>query len=198
MNVKRLTLGNYATNCYILWKDSENRCLLIDPGYEPEEIWRNLRALGLNVDAILLTHGHFDHVGAVRPLAEATGCAVYLCEKDLSLPEELTAGPLYNTDSYEDGEEMTLAGLTFRVLETPGHTPGSVCLLFGDQMFSGDTLFAGSCGRVDFPGGDGRQMELSLARLRALPGNFEVHPGHGPETTLDDERRMNPYLKGAV
>lgn len=198
MNVKRLTLGDYATNCYILWKDGESRCLLIDPGYEPEEIWKNLRALGLTLDAILLTHGHFDHVGAVRPLAEATGCAVYLCEKDLSLPEGLTAGPLYNTDSYEDGETLTLAGLTFRVMETPGHTPGSVCLLFGKQLFSGDTLFAGSCGRIDFTGGDGRQMELSLARLRALAGDFRVYPGHGPETTLEQERRTNPYLKGAV
>lgn len=198
MNVKCLTLGDYETNCYILWKEGANRCLVIDPGYAPEEILKAVRALGLTMEAILLTHGHFDHVGAVRSLETVTGCAVYLCEKDLALPESLTAGPLYNTDSFEDGETLTLAELTFRVLETPGHTPGSVCLLFGDKLFSGDTLFAGSCGRIDFPGGDGRQMELSLARLRALPGDFAVYPGHGPETTLDDERRTNPYLKGAL
>ena len=119
---------------------------------------------------------------------------MFLCEQDLALPGAMTAGPLYHTDFYSDGETLTLAGLTFEVLHTPGHTPGSVCLLFGEHLFSGDTLFAGSCGRTDFPGSNPAQMRDSLARLKGLEKNYTVYPGHGEATTLNEEKRYNPYL----
>ena len=196
MQYKALTLGDYQTNCYLCWDEATMRCAVIDPGYAPETILRALQSLGLTAAMILLTHAHFDHVGAVKPLAAACRVPVYLCEKDASLPEPLTAGPLLYTDTYAEGDEITLDALRFRILETPGHTPGSVCLRCGELLFTGDTLFAGSCGRTDFPGGSWEQMTDSLQKLAALPGDFTVLPGHGPASTLDRERRCNPYLRG--
>jgi len=143
---------------------------------------------------VLLTHGHFDHVGGVRGIAEKTNCPVYIHEKDLSQPAEMTAGPLYYTHTYGEGDMLSLAGLSVRVLHTPGHTQGSVCLLCEDTMFSGDTLFMGSMGRVDFPGGSWNQMMASLDRLKTLPGDYRVYPGHGPATRLSEERQFNPYM----
>lgn len=195
-NIHALTLGDYQTNCYIVHDDSVQTCCLIDPGYAPEQILRKLDSLGLTPEAILLTHGHFDHVGAVRELASETGCDVYIHPEDLSMPPMMTAGPLYYTHTYTEGTRLHLAGLDFQVLHTPGHTPGSVCLLTGDTLFSGDTLFAGSCGRTDLPGGSWEAITRSLHRLAALEGNYWILPGHGGSTTLRDEKRYNPYLKG--
>lgn len=194
LQIDVLPLGDYQTNCYIVRPQGQSRCLVIDPGYEPEIILSFLREKGLILEAIALTHCHFDHVGAVRELAAQTDCKVYLDAKDLALPPMLTAGPLYYTDTYADGDTVTLAGMSVRVLETPGHTPGSVCLLIEDHMFAGDTLFAGSCGRTDLPGGDTRAMRDSLRCLATLTENYAVHPGHGSGTTLDREKRTNPYL----
>ena len=115
-------------------------------------------------------------------------------KKDLAMPPMLTNGPLYYTDTYADGDTVTLAGISVRVMETPGHTPGSVCLIAGDTMFSGDTLFAGSCGRTDLPCGDAREMRDSLRKLAKLEENYRVCPGHGPSSTLDREKKTNPYL----
>ncbi len=197
MEVITLTLGLYQTNCYIL-PGNEGQAVVIDPGYSPEVILRELESRGLSCAAVLLTHGHFDHVGAVPTLAAETDCPVYLCEKDLSLPPVMTAGKLYYTDTYADGDELTIAALDFSVMETPGHTPGSVCLRFGDKLFTGDTLFAGSCGRVDFPGSSPSDMKKSLARLAALERNLEIYPGHGESTTLSYEQKTNPYLTGRI
>ncbi len=194
LQIDVLPLGDYQTNCYIVRPQGQSRCLVIDPGYEPEIILSFLREKGLTLEAIALTHCHFDHVGAVRELAAQTDCKVYLDAKDLALPPMLTAGPLYYTDTYADGDTVTLAEMSVRVLETPGHTPGSVCLLIEDHMFAGDTLFAGSCGRTDLPGGDTRAMRDSLRCLATLTENYAVHPGHGSGTTLDREKRTNPYL----
>ena len=147
------------------------------------------------MDAILLTHGHFDHVGGVRQLAADTDCKVFLHEADLSMPPQMTAGPLYYTDTYAEGDILNIAGLYFRVLHTPGHTPGSVCLQCENTIFSGDTLVWGSCGRTDLPGGDWSTILKSLKRLAALPGDSDVYPGHGDKTTLAFERMYNPYMK---
>ena len=131
-------------------------------------------------------------MGAVRDLAAETGCRVYLSGDELSLPPAITAGRLYYTDLYTD--RFTAAGIPFTVLKTPGHTPGSVCLRTGSLLFSGDTLFAGSCGRTDLPGGNPADMRASLKLLAAIPENLTVYPGHGEATTLDAEKRYNPYL----
>lgn len=193
MIIHTLTLGDYQANTYIL--QNGDRCAVIDPGYEPETILSFLRRKSLTLDAILLTHGHFDHVGGVRALAAETDCKVYLHEVELSMPPMMTAGTLYYTDTYGDGDTVTAAGLSVHVLHTPGHTPGSVCLIAEDTMFSGDTLFAGSCGRTDLPGGSWQDILGSLKRLAALETDYTVLPGHGESTSLAREKRYNPYMK---
>ena len=193
MNIHTLPLGAYQTNTYIV--ENGGHCVIIDAGYAPEVILRFLRDHNLMADAILLTHGHFDHVGAVRDLAAELGCAVYLHEKELSMPPMMTAGPLYYTHTYGEGDHLTFAGIRFRVLHTPGHTPGSVCLMAEDHLFSGDTLFAGSCGRTDLPGGDWATIRKSLARLSGMTEDLLVHPGHGESTTLAREKQYNPYMQ---
>ena len=198
MNIHTLPLGAYQTNCYILYSDDRAECLVIDPGYEPELVLARIRELGKEPEAVLLTHGHFDHVGGVKLLAAETDCRVYLNPADCSMPPQFTAGQLYYTHSYGDGDVLTLAGLQLRVLGTPGHTPGSVCLITEDAIFSGDTLFEGSCGRTDLPGGDTPIILGSLARLGQLEGEYRVYPGHGPSTRLSKEKRFNPYMRGIV
>ncbi|MGN1016442.1 MAG: MBL fold metallo-hydrolase [Faecousia sp.] len=195
LTLHTLTLGAYQTNCYILHREDSSSCVVIDPGYTPEVILDFLEGQGLTLEAILLTHGHFDHVGAVRDLAAETGCKVYLNPDDLSMPPRLTAGPLYYTDPYSEGDSLCPAGISFRVLSTPGHTPGSVCLIADNYLFSGDTLFAGSCGRTDLPGGSTRAIRKSLRRLAELPQDYSVHPGHGESTTLAWEKQYNPHMK---
>ena len=195
LNIQTMPLGAYQTNCFLVWEDDSRSCVVIDPGYDPEEVLFRTRKLGKEIEAILLTHGHFDHVGAVRQLVADTDCQVYLRSEDLSMPEQMTAGPLYYTHTYKDGDVLQLAGTTFRVIHTPGHTPGSVCILCEDAMFSGDTLFAGSCGRTDLPGGDWATILKSLKHLAGLTGNYTVYPGHGESTTLEAEKKYNPYLR---
>lgn len=194
LKIHVLPLGDYQTNCYIVHAENSTDCLIIDPGYEPEIISSYLEEKGLTPAAILLTHCHFDHVGAVKDLAAQYDCKVFLDKKELAMPPMLTNGPLYYTDGYGDGDTLTLAGISIQVLETPGHTPGSVCLIMEDTLFSGDTLFAGSCGRTDLPCGDARAMRDSLRRLAALSENYRVCPGHGPSSTLNREKQTNPYL----
>lgn len=195
LQYKTMPLGAYQTNCYFVWDTESDSCVVIDPGFEAQKVLLTARSLGKKIQAILLTHGHFDHVGAVREIVGDTDCRVYLCQQDLSMPAQLTAGPLYYTDLYTEGDSVEAAGLTFRVLYTPGHTPGSVCLQVGAHLFSGDTLFAGTCGRTDLPGGDWQTIHTSLHRLARLEGDLQVHPGHGESTTLENERMYNPYMR---
>ena len=195
LNMKHLALGAYQTNCYLVWEENSPTCVVIDPGYEPDTILDEAKKLGKEITAVLLTHGHFDHVGGVRELAAETGCPVYLHEAELSMPPQMTAGPLFYTNTYGEGDFVGAAGLSFKVLHTPGHTPGSVCLLCENAMFSGDTLFWGSCGRTDLPGGSWVTIRKSLLRLADLSGDYDVYPGHGDATTLSFERKMNPYMR---
>ena len=194
VNVKILPLGAYQTNCYLVWGEGSDSVIVIDPGYNPETVLSEVARLGKSVAGIFLTHGHFDHVGGVKEIAAESDCPVYLHALELSQPPTMTAGPLYYTHTYGEGDTLHLAGLSFRVLHTPGHTPGSVCLLCEDTLFAGDTLFMGSCGRTDFPGGDTAQMHKSLTRLASLPEDYRVLSGHGPETTMNMERKYNPYI----
>ena len=191
--IDTLALGDFQTNCYIVRQEGSNRCMIIDPGYEAAYILHFLQSHNLTAEAILLTHGHFDHVGAVQALAATTGCRVYVRPEEYSLPSFLNKG-LHSTDDYPENGQLSVAGIEILVLHTLGHTPGSVCLMAEDKLFTGDTLFAGSCGRIDFPGGSGADMQASLRRLKDLPGDFSVYPGHGESTTLGRERCSNPYL----
>ena len=195
LKMKTLALGAYQTNCYLVWDENSPACVVIDPGYQPETVLAEARHLGKEIAAIFLTHGHFDHVGGVKLLAAETDCPVYLNEHDLSMPSQMTAGPLYYTNTYGEGDFVEMAGLAFKVLHTPGHTPGSVCLLCENALFSGDTLFWGSCGRTDLPGGDWATIRASLKRLADLPGDYDGYPGHGDATRLSFERKMNPYMQ---
>lgn len=195
MKLSVLPLGAYQANCFLAWEKDCGHAAVIDPGAEPERVLQALEKQGLTLDAILLTHGHFDHVGGVRALAEKTGCSVWIHPAELSLPPVITAGPLYYTALYDVHTPVQAGGLSFSVLHTPGHTPGSVCLLEKEGMFTGDTLFAGACGRTDLPGGDGKAMAASLHILRELNYDGPVYPGHGLFTRMDRERRCNPYLR---
>lgn len=192
MNLHRLTVGPLQTNCYLV-ADESGVCAVIDPGDEPEKILAYAREHGLRICAVLLTHGHFDHVGGVRAIAQATACPVWMHEKDLTLRTAMTVAAPYYTDFYAEGDEVAVGSLRFLVMETPGHTPGSVCLLCENTLFTGDTLFAGGCGRTDL-GGNAQDMRRSLARLAAIRENYTVCPGHGTGSTLEAERAGNPYL----
>ena len=194
LTIHSLPLGLYQTNTYIIHDAAAKTCCVIDPGYEADTILDKVSKLGLTVEAILLTHGHFDHVGAVKDLAAETGCRVFLCPEDTQLPPMFTAGKLYYTDTYTEGSALQLAGLSIHVLHTPGHTPGSVCLLTENALFSGDTLFAGACGRTDI-GGSWPAIQSSLHRLVRMEADFSVYPGHGESTTLALEKRYNPYMR---
>ncbi len=197
MTVHTLPLGWLQANCYIVANGS--RCILIDPGDEASKVLAFLEEKDLKPDAILLTHGHFDHVGAAREVAAQTGCGIWIHSSDVPLGKAPTdIFPLGHDRTlrfWADAEEFDFAGLSIRILETPGHTVGSVCILIGDAMFSGDTLFSGSIGRTDLEGGDMPLMRGSLLRIKELTQNYTVYPGHGPSTTLDREKRVNPFLR---
>ena len=203
MKIHTLPLGSYQTNCYIVHAEDAHTCAVIDPGYQPERILATVEKLGLHVDAILLTHGHFDHVGAVEAIVKATGCAFWMSQRDYtqhSTPENDYIYPIHDRDftniSFcEEGEQIHAGGLTFTVMDTPGHTWGSVCYCCENAMFAGDTLFARSIGRTDLPGGDWDTMAQTLTRLTGLDDDYAVYPGHGPATTLSTEQKYNPYLR---
>lgn len=191
-------LAPLYTNTFLLVTDAGHG-IVVDPAAAPQTYLDALQAAGASLTHILLTHGHYDHVGAVADLRKATGCQVYMDPADaqgsamLPLTRDQVDAP------WPVGDTLAIDELTFRIYHTPGHTPGSVCLGCGNLLFSGDTLFAGSCGRTDLPGGSVRAMQQSLALLAGLPlpDDTQVLPGHESFTTLGRERRSNPYLNGA-
>ena len=199
MKMITLPLGALETNCYVVYDEASRVCALIDPGVMPQVILDTLAKNDLTLQKILLTHAHFDHTGALRALHEKfPDVPIYVNAQDTDETLNMSQGNLVYTDTFLDGDEISMPPLTFRVLATPGHTRGSSCLICGDTIFSGDTLFEGCCGRTDLPGGDGAQMLASLKRLAELPGDYHVLPGHGGDTTLERERRTNYYMREAM
>ncbi len=203
--IRCLTLGEYQVNCYIVWAAGSKACAVIDPGAEPERILSAVCDLGLDIQAIFLTHGHFDHVGGVETLLRAARCPLYMSREDYDQPDDTLSRLLYPLSAtrpeatfYKHMDTISTAGLEFTVYATPGHTRGSVCLACGGVLFTGDTLFAGACGRTDLPGGDPDAMAQSLEFLRALPMNGPIYPGHGVGSTLAEQRLSNPYLRKSL
>jgi len=207
LDVRSFTVGPVAENSYIVRRAGSDRAILIDPGAEPERLIRAVDELRLGVDAILITHAHFDHVGAVAALARHTGAPVYAPALELEVLADLDGyyahtgfGPFESYAAEETlagGERLELAGLEIEVSFTPGHSPGhlSFALPAHGALFSGDVLFAGSVGRTDLPGSDWPTLLASIARLlEAYPAETRVHPGHMSPTTLGAERESNPFL----
>ncbi len=201
MNVHMLTVGPIGTNCYIL-DAGDGRCAVVDPGGDAERILAALDDLHAEISTVLLTHGHYDHTGAVAALTgRFPDAEVYLhrLDWDTDWPDLFPLrGQIPYVKHVAGGDTLDVCGESVSVLHTPGHTPGSVCYLWNSVLFSGDTLFAGSCGRTDFPGGSTAEIMESLRRLAELPGDYTVCPGHMELTTMDAERRSNPYLRSAV
>ncbi len=207
MQVTRLILGPLETNCWIVGDDSEGPRAVIDPGGEAPRIIEALD--GASVAYVVLTHAHFDHIGAVGDLLAATGAllAAHVDDADSLASAETTGGAAFGFNHtapapdvlLADGDTLGVGGVTLTMLHTPGHTPGGMCVLATDrsgavQLFSGDTLFSGSVGRTDFPGGDSRALSRSIAqKLTPLAPSTVVHPGHGPDTTIARESRLNPF-----
>lgn len=199
MNVITLPLGMLQTNCYLVCDPATRLCAVIDPGAAGRKVLARAQDEGYTIHAIFLTHGHFDHTGGLKFLHEALpDVPIYIHQADTDETLNRSRGHLVYTHTYADGDELSIGSLAFTVLHTPGHTLGSVCLRCQDAIFSGDTLFEGSCGRVDFPGGSMEQMLASLKRLSLLEGDPAVYPGHGSATTLQTERLFNPYVKEAM
>ena len=202
MDIKTVQVGPIGTNCYLLCDETEKLCAVIDPGGDADLVAAAVRDSGCAPCAILLTHGHYDHTGAVAELAEKwPDVPVYLnhrdqCGDDAYLRQLFPPVPC--AKDYGEGDTIQVGGLTLKVLATPGHSEGSVTLRCGDVLFCGDTLFAGSCGRTDFPGGSVKKMMESLKRLGELEGDLVVYPGHMENSTLDRERSWNPYLRQAM
>ena len=202
MKVKLLRVGPIGTNCYILEDDQTNLAAVIDPGDEPELIQEALEKEGVEVRYLLLTHGHCDHTTAVPALHRVYPQAdIYIHQADANGAGSTLfplAGEVDDLKLYDEGDVIRLGDHEIQVLHTPGHSPGSVTLKVEDVLFTGDTLFAGSCGRTDLRGGSYEQIMQSLKRLGELKGDFHVCPGHEATSTLERERRSNPFLMEAM
>ena len=202
MKIISMQVGPIMTNCYILIDEESKKTAVIDPGEDADRILAALREEDSQVEYILLTHGHYDHTTAVPELHAALPQArIYIHQADANGAGSKLfplASQVEDLLLYDEGDTLALGGLTIQVLHTPGHSPGSVTLQVEDVLFSGDTLFAGSCGRTDLPGGSYDQMMASLKRLGELEGEFRVLPGHNIPSTLDREREYNSFVREAM
>lgn len=202
MQVKVLQVGPIGTNCYLLEDEKARAAAIIDPGDEAGRILQVIEDDGVDVKYILLTHGHYDHTTAVPELHQALPQAeIYIHKADANGAGSRLfplAGQIPDLKFYDEGDALTLGELTIQVLHTPGHSKGSVTLKVGDVLFCGDTLFAGSCGRTDLAGGSYDEIMASLKKLGELPGDCHVCPGHDVTSTLERERRSNPFLREAM
>jgi hydroxyacylglutathione hydrolase len=203
--VRKLVLGPFATNCYIVGSEAIKQGTIIDPADEARLILSQVESLELDIKLIVLTHGHLDHIGALKEVREAIGAEVAIHGDDVSLLQDHSLGALfglfYPTPSppdrlLKDGDSLDIGDLHFRVLHTPGHSPGGICLLGHGVVFSGDALFNYGIGRTDFPGGSYSQLMNSIhSKLMVLPDDTIIYPGHGPDSTIGTERQGNPFLR---
>ncbi|MBP2025195.1 MBL fold metallo-hydrolase [Peptoniphilus stercorisuis] len=202
--IMRLAVGSYQTNCYIIF-DEDKKAIIVDPGAQAKDILNAVESEGLKVEKILLTHAHEDHIGALVEIKNALNVPVYMGEHEVSLLEEglKNLNMLMNEKNekfkvdhlVKDAEIIKFNDLEIKVIFTPGHTRGGVCYLIDNILFSGDTLFMGSIGRTDFPGGDYETIMDSLMNLMKLPNETIVLPGHGPETKVAFEKVNNPFIQ---
>ena len=207
MNIETIVVGQFQVNCSVVWGPAR-QAIVIDPGEDAEVILDFLDERNLEVAAYLLTHGHVDHVSAVAALHEARPApvAIHPADGSWAFGDANQMAPFYGPPArpariereLEDGQTWEDGGLTYRVIETPGHTPGGVCFHFPESnaLIVGDTLFAGSVGRTDLPGGNSRVLQESLRRLQKLDDSITVYPGHGPTTTIGHEKRTNFFMRG--
>ena len=202
MKVSVMQVGPIGTNCYFLQDEESGLMAIIDPGDDWERILHQVKKAEGEVKYILLTHGHYDHTTAVPDLVKALpGVQVYIHQADANgagsqlFPQ---AAQVKDLNNYDEGDTLSLGSLTIEVLHTPGHSKGSVTLKVGDVLFTGDTLFCGSCGRTDLRGGSYEEIMASLKRLGELEGDFHVCPGHDRTSTLERERKYNPFLLEAM
>lgn len=208
MTVKTFTVGNMDNKCYLVTDDAGGESALVDASFAHKSFVDEISSLKDNLKYIFLTHGHYDHILSVAPIEEATGAKVVIHKRDaiclsspvFSLAERhgLDQHPVSADILCDDGDEISLGELTFKVIYTPGHTVGCVCYECGDALFTGDTLFRLGVGRTDLPTGSTPKMVDSLKKLYNIKGDFEVFPGHGKPSTLDVERSMNPFMKRAM
>ncbi len=209
MQIKYMQLGMVCTNCYIFWADGSDQCAVVDPGDDGQQVASLIQGLKLTPVAILLTHSHFDHVLGIPGLRETwPGLPVYCHPADI--PEEVsetmfgmtvpTVAAFGNVTPYNEGDTVAVGPLTVKVIHTPGHTRGSVTLMVEGEgvLFTGDTLFRGSMGRTDLPGGSYADLTASLKKLAALPGDYKVYPGHEGFSSLDTERKTNFFMQEAM
>jgi glyoxylase-like metal-dependent hydrolase (beta-lactamase superfamily II) len=204
MIVKRLIVGPLEENTYIIGDEETKQAIVIDPGDEPDRIMNEVKANGLEVNAIICTHAHFDHIGAAGDVKKATGANIILHKEDLEtydLAKDQAAfwgysvDDLPQPDSYiDEGDEVKVGNLSFKVMHTPGHSLGGICLYGEGIVVTGDTIFQGSVGRTDFPGGSIEKLKESFKRLLDLPENTHVLSGHGPETTIGNEKTGNFFV----
>ncbi len=206
MRIETIIVGEFQVNCFVLVGEA-NEAIIIDPGKDADRIAAFIKENGLSVAAYLLTHGHVDHVSAVADMHDEYPAPIALHGDDLewAFTDSNDCLPFYKPPRapsevsrvLTDGQELTDAGLNYKVISTPGHSPGSVCFHFTDHdiLITGDTLFAGSVGRTDLPGGDSRVLAASLKKLAAMPENLKVLPGHGPESDIATEQRTNYYMQ---
>jgi glyoxylase-like metal-dependent hydrolase (beta-lactamase superfamily II) len=204
VEIRILAVGMLEGNCYLVKCGTGGQGVIIDPGDEADRIAREVKAMGLEPEAILLTHGHIDHVNAASPLRERFRCRVVCHAMDRKMVENgevlslwgLQREPCTVDQEIKDGDVITVGGREIRVLHSPGHTRGSVCYMVDSACFSGDVLFRGSIGRTDLPGGSDSEMAETLrCRIAALDPETMVYPGHGPETTVEFEKKHNPFLQ---
>ncbi|MDR3767564.1 MAG: MBL fold metallo-hydrolase [Butyricicoccus sp.] len=208
MKILRLVVGMVQTNCYIFYDENTMEGAVVDPGDNAPSILKAIEDEKIQLKYVLLTHGHFDHILAVHDVAKATGAKLvcpkgdtWLLHKDAMGEFRPWAKSFVETPvdiEAEEGTEVTIGGLTAYYMNTPGHTPGSSVIKVGDVLFTGDTLFRHECGRCDLEGGDFSKMLASLKRLHDLEGDYKVLPGHEGLSTLEDERRNNPYMRQAT